>query len=105
MPSQRMISDASGDVLFQPANEAALSLFRTSIPRRQLKKKYTSIDYLIGHSEYREFEGHPLWLELDDSYRTDKVDPGDRFMTAVRKAVVHLDLKGPEEIRAERLLE
>jgi len=72
---------------------------------RYLAKKYTSIDYLIGHSEYREFEGHPLWLELDDSYRTDKVDPGDRFMTAVRKAVAHLDLKGPEEIRAERLLE
>ena len=72
---------------------------------RYLAKKYTSIDYLIGHSEYREFEVHPLWLELDDSYRTDKVDPGDRFMTAVRKAVAHLDLKGPEEIRAERLLE
>ncbi|MGB5162151.1 MAG: peptidoglycan recognition family protein [Thermoanaerobaculia bacterium] len=72
---------------------------------RYLVEKYPSIEYLIGHSEYREFEGHSLWLELDDSYRTDKVDPGDRFMTAVRKAVAHLDLKGPEEIRAERLLE
>jgi len=72
---------------------------------RYLVEKYPSIDYLIGHSEYREFEGHPLWLELDDAYRTDKVDPGDRFMTAVRKAVTPLDLKGPEEIRAEKLLE
>lgn len=68
---------------------------------RYLVKKYPSIDYLIAHSEYREFEGHPLWLELDDGYRTEKVDPGDRFMTAVRSAVASLGLKGPEEIRAE----
>lgn len=72
---------------------------------RYLVKKYSSIEYLIGHSEYREFEGHPLWLELDDTYRTDKVDPGDRFMTAVRKAVAPLGLKGPKEIRAEKQLE
>jgi N-acetylmuramoyl-L-alanine amidase len=72
---------------------------------RYLAKKYPSIEYLIGHSEYREFEGHPLWLELDDSYRTDKVDPGDRFMTAVREALGPLGLKGPGEIRAEKLLE
>jgi hypothetical protein len=45
--------------------------------------------------EYREFEGHPLWLELDESYRTEKVDPGDRFMTAVRDSVVDLGLEGP----------
>ena len=72
---------------------------------RYLAKKYPSIEYLIGHSEYREFEGHPLWLELDDGYRTEKVDPGDRFMTAVREAVAHLGLKGPDEIRAEKTLE
>ena len=69
---------------------------------RYLVKKYPSIEYLIGHSEYREFEGHPLWLELDDSYRTNKVDPGDRFMRAVRKSVASLNLKGPEEIRTEK---
>lgn len=34
---------------------------------RYLKEKYPSIEYLIGHYEYREFEGHPLWLETDDS--------------------------------------
>ena len=44
MPSQRQISDASGDVMFQPSNEAMLSLYRTSIPRRQLKKSYTNAD-------------------------------------------------------------
>lgn len=72
---------------------------------RYLVKKYPTIEYLIGHSEYREFEGHPLWLELDETYRTEKVDPGDRFMTAVRSAVSSLNLKGPEEIRAEKDLE
>ena len=57
---------------------------------RYLKKKYSSIEYLIGHSEYREFEGHPLWLEIDDGYRTEKIDPGDRMMSAVRAAVSDL---------------
>lgn len=33
MPSNRMISGSSGDVLFKPANEAALSLYRMTIPR------------------------------------------------------------------------
>lgn len=44
MPSHRHISDSSGDVLFKPSNEAALSLYRTSIPRRQLKKSYASLE-------------------------------------------------------------
>jgi beta-N-acetylhexosaminidase len=71
---------------------------------RYLKEKYPSIEYLIAHSEYREFEGHPLWLEVDDSYRTEKIDPGQRMMSAVRRAVADLGLKGVEEIRAEREL-
>jgi len=62
---------------------------------RYLAKKYPTIQYLIGHMEYRDFEGHPLWLELDDSYRTEKTDPGDRFMNAVRDAVADLGLEGP----------
>lgn len=32
-PSQRPLADASGDVLFTPANESALSIYRMSIPR------------------------------------------------------------------------
>lgn len=59
---------------------------------RYLRSKY-AIDYVIGHHEYRKFEGHPLWLEVDSGYRTVKTDPGDDFMKAVRKA---LDLKEPE---------
>lgn len=62
---------------------------------RHLAAKYSTIQYLIGHSEYRDFESHPLWLELDESYRTEKVDPGDRFMTAVREGVSDLGLQGP----------
>ena len=50
---------------------------------RYLIEKYPTIVYLIGHLEYQEFEGHPLWLELDHAYRTDKVDPGERFLSAV----------------------
>jgi N-acetylmuramoyl-L-alanine amidase len=62
---------------------------------RYLAEKYPTIQYLIGHMEYRDFEDHHLWLELDEGYRTDKVDPGDRFMTAVRDAVADLGLEGP----------
>jgi N-acetyl-anhydromuramyl-L-alanine amidase AmpD len=70
---------------------------------RYLKKKYPGIEYLIGHHEYRLFEGHPLWLEKDPDYRTVKSDPGADFMSAVRDAVADLGLKGPAEIVGERL--
>lgn len=62
---------------------------------RYLVGKYPTIQYLIGHMEYLEFEGDPLWLEIDPSYRTEKIDPGDRFMSAVRAAVADLGLEGP----------
>ena len=51
---------------------------------RYLKKKYPNIDYLIGHFEYTRFEEHPLWLEIDDGYRTEKTDPGADFMERIR---------------------
>ncbi|MFT5143761.1 MAG: N-acetyl-anhydromuramyl-L-alanine amidase AmpD [Rhodothermales bacterium] len=66
-----------------------------------LVEKYPTIQYLIGHHEYRLFEQHPLWLESDPGYRTEKSDPGDRFMRLVRQRVAPLGLKGPAEIRAE----
>ncbi len=69
---------------------------------RYLKNKYPTIEYLIGHHEYLHFEGHPLWMEKDPNYRTEKVDPGDRFMRAVRRGVADLHLKGPAEIEAEK---
>ena len=52
---------------------------------KYLAKKY-DIEYLIGHYEYTNFEGHLLWLEKDSTYRTKKTDPGEDFMFKVRKA-------------------
>ena len=60
-----------------------------------LKKKYPTITYLIGHHEYRQMEKTELWLEKDKGYRTVKADPGDRFMSDVRRAVKPLHLKEP----------
>ncbi len=52
---------------------------------KYLAGKY-DISYVIGHHEYQLFEGHPLWLEKDEGYRTEKTDPGDEFMNQVRGA-------------------
>lgn len=52
-----------------------------------LQKKYESIDYLIGHSDYRCFEETPLWLERDKNYRTEKDDPGEVFMNKLHLAI------------------
>lgn len=57
-----------------------------------LAKKY-DIEYVIGHYEYTNFEGHELWLEKDDGYRTKKTDPGESFMKAIREATKHLNFK------------
>ena len=51
---------------------------------KYLKEKYPGIEYLIGHLEYTRFEGHPLWLEVDDGYRTEKTDPGVEFIDKIR---------------------
>jgi N-acetylmuramoyl-L-alanine amidase len=60
---------------------------------KYLKKKYTSIEYLIGHHEYTFFQNTPLWKETDPNYRTDKTDPGDEFMNRLRENVKQLKLK------------
>lgn len=59
---------------------------------KYLSKKYP-IEYLIGHYEYTNFEGHELWLEKDEGYRTEKTDPGEDFMNAVREGTKNLNLK------------
>ncbi len=51
-----------------------------------LKNKYPAINYVIGHFEYTNFEGHELWLEKDDGYRTEKTDPGVEFINEIREA-------------------
>ena len=52
---------------------------------KYLKEKYKTIEYLIGHYEYRNFEHHPLFLEKDASYRTIKHDPSVEFMEKLRE--------------------
>ena len=54
---------------------------------KYLKNKYPNIDYLIGHYEYTFFENHELWLEKDDSYRTEKTDPGKQFLADIRSSL------------------
>lgn len=60
---------------------------------RYLKSKYP-IEYVIGHHEYTDFIGHPLWRETDPDYLTKKIDPGHRFMRRVRARIKDLALKG-----------
>ncbi len=62
---------------------------------KYLKHKYPTIEYLIGHHEYRRMEKTPLWLEKDKGYRTVKYDPGVKFMKEVRAGVQWLGLKEP----------
>ena len=59
---------------------------------RYLKEKYPTITKLIGHYEYRELEGSDEWLEMDSGYRTEKNDPGKKFMRDVRREVKDLNL-------------
>jgi len=62
---------------------------------RYLKIKYPTIEYIIGHHEYRQMEKTPLWLEKDKNYRTIKHDPGSNFMYKVRSNIKDLHLKKP----------
>ncbi|WP_400073252.1 N-acetylmuramoyl-L-alanine amidase [Zobellia russellii] len=59
---------------------------------KYLANKY-AIDFVIGHYEYTNFEGHPLWLEKDKGYRTVKTDPGQDFTNKVRQAVKYLNFE------------
>lgn len=66
-----------------------------------LAEKY-NIEYLIGHYEYTNFEGHPLWLEKDEAYRTQKTDPGEDFMQKVRQATKRFNFEPvPEKPNSE----
>ncbi|MEM9675663.1 MAG: N-acetylmuramoyl-L-alanine amidase [Bacteroidota bacterium] len=58
---------------------------------KQLLTKY-NIQYVIGHYEYQQFIGHPLWKEKDASYLTEKSDPGDAFMQRIRSELSDFNL-------------
>jgi N-acetylmuramoyl-L-alanine amidase len=62
---------------------------------RYLAAKFPKIEYLIGHLEYRAFDGHPLFQERDPTYRNAKPDPGPAFMKQLRSDLSDLPLQGP----------
>ncbi|RLA66042.1 MAG: N-acetylmuramoyl-L-alanine amidase [Epsilonproteobacteria bacterium] len=64
-----------------------------------LKGKYSSIEYLIGHYEYKQMQGTKLWLEKDENYRTRKSDPGAKFMSAVYDSLKNLKLKRAPKVK------
>ena len=54
---------------------------------KYLQAKYPTISHIIGHHEYLSYEKSSLWLERDALYRTEKKDPGAKFMQDVRSAL------------------
>jgi len=66
---------------------------------KYLVAKYPTIEYLIGHHRYKQMEQTPLWLEIDNGYRTVKSDPGDKFLNDVRKGIKPIILKKPPRVR------
>ncbi len=61
---------------------------------RYLASRY-DIRYVIGHSEYRQFENHALFKERERHYRNQKGDPGADFLAKVRIGIADLGLAGP----------
>lgn len=82
-----------GDGDKHPLTDAQLSANIALV--RYLKAKFSQIEYLIGHFEYRQLEGTPLFVELDPKYRSAKPDPGPEFMKKLRAGVGDLGLQGP----------
>ena len=62
---------------------------------RDLRARFPGLTHLIGHHEYRAFEGHPYFKELEADHRTQRNDPGPAFMQAVRADLTDLGLAGP----------
>jgi len=70
----------SKDNLTQAQLEANIFLIK------YLREKFPTIEYVVGHYEYRCFEENELFLELDKGYRTLKDDPSERFMRLLHRA-------------------
>ncbi len=62
---------------------------------RTLKAAHPGLEWLIGHHEHERMRSTPLWRERQRGYRSVKVDPGPRFMAAVREGVRDLGLRAP----------
>ena len=70
----------AGDGERWPLTEAQVSANAAIV--RDLAGRH-AITHVIGHHEYRAFEGHDYFREVDPNYRTGKVDPGEAFVAAV----------------------
>ena len=53
-----------------------------------LADKY-GIEYLVGHDQYQQFIGHPLWKETDPNYLTEKNDVGPEFIRKLHQSIDH----------------
>jgi len=60
-----------------------------------LASRYPGITHVIGHHEYRAFEGHPYFKEREADHRTHRTDPGPAWMQQVRAGLTNLALEGP----------
>lgn len=88
-----------GDGNQHPLTEAQYEANKNLI--RHLAEKY-DIDYVIGHHEYQRFKNHPLWLEKDPDYLTEKDDPGDEFMKRLRSDLNDLNFKPLPEMNTNK---
>ena len=80
----RVPGDGNGQQLTPAQLEANVALIRL------LKLRHPSLEWVIGHHEYRDFEhprhpGRGLFVEALPEYRTEKSDPGPLFMEHLRK--------------------
>lgn len=73
-----------------PLTEAQLQANERLI--RELVRRFP-ITHVIGHHEYRRLEGHPYFIEKDQNYRTEKIDPGAAFMKRLRSRLSDLTLQ------------
>jgi N-acetyl-anhydromuramyl-L-alanine amidase AmpD len=77
-------NDGNGRQLTPAQLDANVALIRA------LKARHPGLEWVIGHQEYRDFEhpahpGRALFVEAVPGYRTEKIDPGKRFMAELRR--------------------
>ena len=59
---------------------------------RDLKRRFPQIETLIGHHEHNQLRTSSLFREREPGYRTEKIDPGENFMRALRVRLKDLGL-------------
>jgi N-acetylmuramoyl-L-alanine amidase len=73
-------------------NLSAAQLETNALLIADIAKRF-KIEYVIGHLEYGRFRQSALWEELDKTYFTVKIDPGEAFMKRLRVRLGQLGLK------------